>query len=232
MSRYARTTALVLTGAVGIASAGYAIGIGADDGSAVASGSSNAQERDRGPHFRLGGLAERLGVGEDALRDALEDLRPEGDPHEEMAQALADALNLDVDDVTAALERSHGDRHRDFAEDLAAALGVSEQKVRRALDARPHTPRALARRLGVTRAELRAALPRPRLHHGPDVSGLAEELGVTEQQLEDAFERIHDEKRAEFAQRLADRLDIDVDTVQDALDELGPGPHPHGRPGP
>ena len=68
--------------------------------------------------------------------------------------------------------------------------------------------------------------------HRPGLANLAEELGVTRAQLEAAFEKLRDQKeelRDEFAKELADRLNLDVAKVQDALDALHP-PH-FGRPG-
>jgi hypothetical protein len=65
--------------------------------------------------------------------------------------------------------------------------------------------------------------------HRPGLAGPAKELGVTQAQLEAAFEKLRgqkDELREEFAKELADRLDLDVAKVQDALGALHP---PHFR---
>jgi hypothetical protein len=68
---------------------------------------------------------------------------------------------------------------------------------------------------------------------GPDraffmrFDGLAEELGVDADELEDAMRDFHDQKEGEvrdaFASALADALGKPVDEVSAALDEVGPG---------
>jgi hypothetical protein len=148
-------TAVVLTGAVALASGAYALG-SQTDGSAEAAG-------DRGPFvhygggpgpggprgFGLDGLADRLGVEEDALRDALEDVR---------------GTLPDKDEVRA-----------DFAKELAAELGTTEAKVEAALERmrekheqqfeqrRDELAEALAKRLNLDADKVKEALEAPRL---------------------------------------------------------------------
>jgi UDP-N-acetylmuramyl pentapeptide synthase len=165
-----------------------------------------------------------------------------------MAQALADALGIDVAKVNAAFDKLRpgpGRRKDDFAAALAKKLGLSTAKVQSALAARRDhrgDPAALAKALGVTQEKLRRAFEslRPdhgprggRDHRGPESAALAKALGVTQAQLNAAFDKLMaaheaDEKkrRDEFAQKLADKLNIDVAKVKAALDDFAP---PFGR---
>jgi hypothetical protein len=114
MQPKSRTTAVVLTGAVGLASAAYGLGSQAGGGSAVA---GDGESRSGGPRvmFECGAppgfdnLAEKLGVDASELREALLDFheRQHADRHAELAAALAKALDLPVDRVTAALDVLH-----------------------------------------------------------------------------------------------------------------------------
>ena len=79
-----------------------------------------------------------------------------------------------------------------------------------------------------------------RLHFGAPLRGLAEELGVTRSELRDALEKVGrrtadriEQQNDELARFLADRLNLDVDKVREALPKLGPGlrsGHPPGLP--
>jgi hypothetical protein len=140
-----RSTALILTGAVVLASGAYAIGTQAGGGSADArDGDSDARRFTFGPGERFADLADALGVDQDELRNALEDFG-----------------------------RQHMSERRDaFAAALAGALGKSTDEVQRALDSAPKRRqdgcvgpgrlgpglRELASALDVTPAELRNAL--------------------------------------------------------------------------
>jgi len=198
----------------------------------------------------LSALANRLGVKEADLRAALEDLRPDRpDRRDQLAQGLADALGIDVAKVNQAFDKlkaKRDDRKDDFAAALAEKLGLSTAKVQSALDAqRDHRgdPGALADALGVSPQKLRDAFaalwrdhgPRGARDHrrGPAPAALAKALGVTPAQLKAAFDKLekaHQDDiaklRDQFAQRLADRLHIDVAKVKDALDDFAP---PFGR---
>lgn len=280
MTKGMRTTILALTGAVVLASGAYALGSQAGDGAAAAA-KNNAPGRvagyGPGPGIAFGGprpgrrftriapgldqLATRLGVSREALRSALQDLRPR--PRQvraNIAQELADALGIDVAKVQAAFDKlaprrrleRRGEVHRyDFGAAIAKQLGLSTAKVEQALQAqRDHRgdPAALAKALGVTPQELRQAFEhlwkdhgppgaRDRVQdHGPATAALAKELGVTQAQLRAAFDKLraaHEADMAkirdEFAQKLADRLHIDVAKVKAALDDFLPrfgGKHP------
>jgi hypothetical protein len=270
MTRGSRTKALALAGAVALASGAYALGSQAGDGSAAAAktGAQSAPPAAIGyggpgpgiayggppPGRRFGGirpgldrLAARLGVSEEALRDALQDVRPKPQGvRANIAQDLADALGIDVAKVQAAFDklapRKREVHRRDFAADLAKQLGLTTAKVEQALQAqRDHRgdPAALAKALGVTPQKLRQAFqqlwkdhgpPDARRHdHGPATAALAKELGVTQAQLQAAFDKVraaHEadfaKLRDEFAQKLADRLHIDVAKVKAALADFAP----------
>jgi AraC-like DNA-binding protein len=245
MTRRKQTTALALAGAVALASGAYALGSQADDGSAAADNARAAgYGHGFGPGLRPGfdDLADRLGVDETALRSALEDIANERT--DDFAQRLADALKVDRAKVEQALEDMRLDRPRirppeAFAAALAKELGVSTAKVRAALEKRrghAGDPGDLAADLGVSRRELREAFhavfgelrpPRPRF------GNLAKELGVTQEQLDTALDELkaqHEELRDELAKELADRLNLDVAKVKEALETT---PRFFGRrPGP
>jgi DNA-binding transcriptional MerR regulator len=247
MRRTKTTTALALTGAVALASGAYALGSQAGDGDAVAAKNANPPAlgyggpppgrpghgwRGGGPPM-LEGLADRLGVDESDLQAALEDLRK--DHGDDFAQQLADALGIDVAKVTAAFDklRPTRDRHADFAAALAKKLGVSTAAVRKAFDQGRRDPQAVAKALGVTPEKLRQAFEslRPPRHdrRGPDTAALAKALGVSQAKLKAALDKVkaaheaqEQKQRDAFAKALADRLNIDVQKVEDALDDFGP----------
>jgi DNA-binding transcriptional regulator YdaS (Cro superfamily) len=193
----------------------------------------------------LQGLADRLGVKEADLQAALEDIRKDkvGDRRDEFARQLADALGIDVAKVTAAFEKlgPKGGRHQDFAAALAKKLGVSTAKVQQAFDqqrARRGDLDAFAKALGVTPEKLRQAFESLRADHprdrrpgrrGPGTAALAKALGVSQAKLRAALEKVRaaheadeQKERDAFAQALADRLNIDVQKVKDALDDFTP----------
>ena len=236
MTKGKRTTVFALAGAIALASGAYALGSQAGDGSAAAARNGERAGYGHGfgpgrPGMRPGfdALADRLGVDEADLRAALEDIA--ADRKDEFAQRLADALGIDAAKVEQAFENARPERHRmrapqAFAAAIAKELGLSAEKVRAALEKHNGD---LAAELGVSEEKLReafhAVMGKVRPPHGPRFGNLAKELGVTQAQLDAAFEKLHDQ----FAQELADRLNLDVAKVQDALDALHP-PH-FGRPG-
>jgi Clp amino terminal domain, pathogenicity island component len=217
-----RTTAFVLAGAVALASGAYALGNEAGDGAAEAArGDQVRLGHGYGPpgRLRFDPLADRLGVDEADLREALEDIRAD------RTQRLADALGVDRAKVEEAFEdrrperpaRPRFRRPAAIASALAKELGLSTAKVREALEQR-RGPGELADALGVSEERLheafRAVIGKPRLPHRPGFENLAEELGVTQAQLEAAFEELRDQ----FAEELADRLNLDVAKVKEALE--------------
>ena len=247
MTRRKQTTALALAGAVALASGAYALGTQADDGSAAALNGRAAgygHGFGSGPGLRPGfdDLADRLGVDEAALRDAFEAIAKER--KDDFAQQLADALKIDREKVEQAFENARPERPRmrapqAFAAALAKELGVSTAKVRAALEKRRGhhgDPGDLAADLGVSEEKLHEAfhavfgklrLPRP------GFGNLAKELGVTQAQLDAALDELkaqHEQQRDELAQELADRLNLDVAKVKEALETT---PRFFGRrPGP
>ena len=215
--RIPKTAAVVATAATA-AFAAYAVGSQTNSsGTAGASGSATAgygaagygygygpgpggprDGRRHGDHAAdLSALAAKLGVSSSALKSALESLRPDRGDHaaerDAMAQKLADALNVDKAKVTAALAKVRPDRRggpRDGAKGDDTAFLT-----------------AFAKELGVSTADLKAALTKLRADH-------------------EATEKA---ERAAFAQKLADKLGISVDKVKSVFAD---GPFGgHGGPG-
>jgi phytoene dehydrogenase-like protein len=237
---------------VALASGAYALGSQAGDGAAVAANAPTSPSAPGQVPGRWGfgdgagpfaDLADRLGVDADKLRAALEDIRTEdGDRRDELASGLAKALGIDASKVTAALDKLGPDRPPQprvgapdrLATALAKQLGISADKVRTAIEDRrghPGDPDSLAKALGVTPEKLRAAFHAVLgdLHeHMPDppdrpgLDGLAKALGVTQAQLDAAFEKVRTAHEDQLAQKLADRLNLDVAKVKAALDDVGP----------
>jgi hypothetical protein len=220
MRQRRKTTIIVAGGALAIASAGYGLGTQAGDGTAIA---DNAQDRsgatarsfERGAPPGSGELANRLGVDADRLAQALRDFHEshESDHRAEFASGLAKALGIDSSRVDDALKALVPER----TILPGGPIGTPRQD-RRHDEARErhHGPpfvaiRQLAKRLGVTRAELRKALQQVR-PDGP----------------RPGFKR----DEGELAQFLADRFKLDVTTVSDALAVLRPPLSPHGPGGP
>jgi hypothetical protein len=233
MTRGKQTTALAVAGAIALASGAYALGTQVDGGTAAAhrgqdAGFGHGPGRPHGPGPRPGfdALAGELGVAEDALRAALEDIS--ADHRTDLPQRLADALGIDVAKVEDALESARPERPRvrrprAIAAALAKELGISTAKVRAAL--RQHRG-DLADALGVSEERVREAFHAVMGKPGPRFGNLAEDLGVTQAELDAAFEELEDD----FAQQLADRLKLDVAKVQEALEDLHPPRSGRHRP--
>ena len=193
-----RSTAIILTGAVVLASGAYAIGTQTGGGSADArDGDPEVRRFTFGPAEPFADLADALGVDEDQLRNAMEDFR-----------------------------RQHLSEERDaFAAALADALGKSTEEVQRALDSQ--------------RGRRPDGCPGPGLP-GRDLSGLASALDVTAAQLRAALRQVWEDRRDDHAERkgdlerfLADRFNLSVDQVEEALDDALPPPPERGfRDGP
>lgn len=186
------------------------------------------------------GLAGKLGVSEAKLRTALEEIAKAH--RDDFATELANALGIDRAKVEAAFDklrpkrpdRPHVRRPGALAAALAKELGISTAKVRAALRSHrghPGDPADLAKELGVTEEKLRDAFHaimdriRPRGPGRPGFTGLAKALGVTQAQLDAAFEKLranHEQARDRFAAELAAKLGIDAQKVQDALDDMRP----------
>jgi energy-converting hydrogenase A subunit M len=184
----------------------------------------------------------------DALQAIRSSKTPE-QRRQELIQALATALGKPADQVTSAIDSvlpDRGARRDDFAAALARELGVDTAKVQAALDKlrsdfrngrrdrdrngadrRTAVANALATELGVDAARVRAALDKlkparsDRRDRRDDVrQRLATALGVTTDQLETAFDKVRTDARNAFATELAQRLNIDVQKVRDALADL------------
>lgn len=259
-----RTSIIVVGGALAIASIGYGLGTQADDGTALAGDRSDRSgapglmfERGSPPGFDT--LADKLGVDADRLEEALRAFheQEDGDRRDEFASALARALDIPVAKVTAAFDQLRAHHETRFANRLAEALGVDTDKVRAALDelhddgdgpvAFGDFAGDLADELGLEENDVSDALMEIRperghvRRHAMPLRQLASALDVSRADLRKALRAIrpggengwkqHNEALAKF---LAERLDLDVDKVSDALPDLPrPTPPPHGgRPGP
>ena len=216
MTRGKQTTALALAGAVALASGAYALGTQVDDGNAAAAKSPNAAPAFAGgpgrPGFGHGPrgfgegfetLADKLGVSEAKLRAALDDIAKEH--RTDFATRIADALNIDRAKVEAAFD-----------------------KLRPKRPDRPRAPEAfaaaLAKQLGLTTAKVRAALEKHR-NNPTTPEDLAKELGVTEQQLHDAFHAVMGKIRPRGPGRpgldnLAKELGVTKAQLEAAFDKL------------
>jgi transcriptional regulator with XRE-family HTH domain len=230
------------------------------DGSAPERGGAPPLAFERGAPPGIGALADKLGVDTDQLARALRDYHDqhEADRREEFAAALAKALGVSADKVESAfdgLRAKHEDR---FATKLAKALNVEAAKVKAALDElkgdRPHSPdefaQSLADELGLDVSDVRAALmkirpfgapghPGPGHHHrAMPLRQLAKALGVSRADLRSGFRELRNgveehwkQEQQVLAEFLADRFDLDVSKVQDALAAVAPplrSPHPPG----
>ena len=212
-----KTTAVVLAGAVGLASAAYGVGSATGGGSAVAENSSGQSDRAPGglrdrlpgdPGQALDNFADALGVDAEELQDALRDFHDEhrADHREAFASALAKALGKSADEVQAAFDGLGEKREERFAGRLADELGVDADKVASALDElrdeQPHDPgsfaAALADKLGVDADKVEDALlairphdpGRHRRHRALPLRQLAAALDVTRGELRKAFKEL------------------------------------------
>jgi transcriptional regulator with XRE-family HTH domain len=258
-----RTTVIVVGGALAVASVGYGVGSQAGDGTAIAGSDQGSDTRTRSGPPALGergqppgfqDLADKLGVDTDELADAFRDFHDSehADRRDEFAAALAKALGISDEKVTAAFEQLHQQHEGRFAARLAEALNVDADKVRAALDKlKDDTPRrpdelaqALADELGVDVTDVRRALfearpDRGRMHRerAMPLRQLAAALGVSRAELRTALSELragaegrweeHNEALAKF---LAERFDLPADDVASALEEL-PRPAPPGHGG-
>ena len=189
-------------------------------------------ESDRRDEFAAK-LAKALGIASDRVKSAFEGLhaRHEG----RFAAKLATALGVDADRVKTALDKLEGDRPHspgDFAQKLADELGLDVSDVQSALaEIRPFgAPGPGGPGRGAPgRGHHDRALP---------LRQLARSLGVSRADLRDAFRELRagvendfKQERQALAKFLADRFDLDLSKVQDALAAAGPplrSPHPPG----
>jgi transcriptional regulator with XRE-family HTH domain len=193
-----------------------------------------------------------------ALRDYHD--QHETDRRDQFAAKLAEALGVSSDKVKSAFDGLHARREDRFAARLADALGVDAAKVKAALDKlegdRPRSPgdfsQKLADELGLDASDVRAALMEIRPFDGPGFHGpgrghhapamplrqLARALGVSRTDLREAFRQLRADVENDWKQEqqalakfLADRFNLDLSKVQDALAAAAPplrSPHPEG----
>ncbi|HEX2104759.1 MAG TPA: Clp protease N-terminal domain-containing protein [Solirubrobacteraceae bacterium] len=182
-----------------------------------------------------------------ALR-AIRDSRTPEQRRTELVRALAAALNKPAADVQRAVDSvlpARDDRKADLAAAIARELGVDAAKVRSAFDTlrrqfrdrdrdgrrgdrRDALVDAIASATGIDAARVRAALEKlhdarrgDRRDRRAEVRGrLASALGVTTDQLDRAIDKVRADQRNAFATALAQRLNVDVRKVQDALEDL------------
>lgn len=155
-----KTATIALTGAVALASGAYALGTqvgggsanAADDPQRMALPSHPKLENLRGRlpdgPFGLDNLADRLGVDENDLEDALKDSRSQlpdpKDVHRDFAEQLANELGISKDRVDDALQRMQDNAEKEFeqrrnelAEQLADRLNLDVDEVKEALEDQP-----------------------------------------------------------------------------------------------
>ncbi len=202
-------------------------------------------------------LADRLGVDADKLARAMRDFhdQQDADRRDEFTNVLADALGIPAARVRTAFDGLHRNREDRFAAKLADALGANVDDVKAALDKLedqgpvqfPQFASKLADELGLDVSDVRAALIEIRPfagvpHRRPalPLRQLSSALGVSRADLRKAFRELRrsaidgwEKHNKELAQFLADRFDLDVDKVSDALAATAPplsSPHPPGLP--
>jgi hypothetical protein len=174
-------------------------------------------------------LADVLGKSTEEVERAFEKLH--NSKESAFADRIAEALDLDPGKVEAALEKVKDSARRngvpgpgEFVDDLAAELGVSPDRLEDAL------------------REVRPLGPGPRCARpGPSESGLrdlANALDVAPSELRAALRQIWDERgtlrsdgHGELAEFLAQRFNLSVEQVEEALDDSLPAP-PRFRGGP
>lgn len=218
-----------------------------------------AFERGAPPGFSA--LATKLGVDADKLAQAMRDFHEsqEADQRDEFTNKLAKALGISSAKVKSALDGLHQRSEDRFAGRLADALGVDADSVKAALDKlKDNGPvrfgdfaPKLADELNLDVSDVRAALIKVRpFHeerrgerHGHDAAPLrqlATALGVSRADLRAAIRELRsgaengwEEQQKALAGFLADRFNLDVNRVSQALQAAAPQPplmSPH-RPG-
>ena len=177
-------------------------------------------------------FAAALGKPVDQVTSAVNSVLPDhgpgrpGDRRGDFAAALAKALGVDQAKVQAGLDKARQDLGKDrpdrngghrfdrgafestVVNDIASATGVDAAKVRSTLQSlRPKAGDHRDRRGG--RDDIRQKL--------------ATALGVTTAQLDAAFQKVATQARDQFATELAQKLNIDVQKVKDALPDVRGG---------
>jgi len=187
--------------------------------------------RPEGKDDVLAAIAKALGTTEAKVREAFENTRASGNhrgrgPSAAQLRRTARALGTTTAKLRAAMrdarEAIHGARRAEEAADLAKALGVDQAAVEKALE----------------EGEGEAGRGRGDRGHGNRAAALADALGKTEAEVEAALGELHEARQAEmearrdeFARKLAAKLGISEEKVDEVL---GDGPFPaspggHGR---
>jgi hypothetical protein len=253
-------TALVLAGAVGLASAAYGIGSQAGDGSASAgsgsSGNATAERGfDHGPPPGFDALADALGVDADALEQAMRDFHEQqgSDARNAFASSLAKALGISADKVNEAFAQIEDSHKTRFAAKLASELGLDTAQVKAALEKlasdRPGDPgdfaEALAAELGVEVEKVEDAFDalrpdpgtrRPERHGAAPLRQLASALDVTRAELRTALREVRAGADSGWEQREAELKAFLADrfglSAEKVEDALADLPRPERGPGP
>jgi hypothetical protein len=154
------------------------------------------------------------------VQRALDSVLPDrADRKADLSAAIARELGVDATKVQAGFDKLRA-QFRDRDRDRSGP--------RRRGDLRDALVDAIAASTGADAARVRAALEKVRDASRPDRRDrrgdvrqrLATALGVTTDQLEAAFDKVRTDQRNAFATALARRLNIDVQKVQDALQDL------------
>jgi hypothetical protein len=253
-------TALVLAGAVGLASAAYGIGSQAGDGSASAgsgsSGNATAERGfDHGPPPGFDALADVLGVDADELEQAMRDFHEQqgSDARNAFASSLAKALGISADKVNEAFAQIEDSHKTRFAAKLASELGLETAQVKAALEKlasdRPGDPgefaEALAAELGVEVEKVEDAFDalrpdrgtrRPERHGAAPLRRLASALDVTRAELRTALREVRAGADSGWEQREAELKAFLADrfglSAEKVEDALADLPRPERGPGP
>jgi transcriptional regulator with XRE-family HTH domain len=221
MQRQRRTTIIVVGGALAIASVGYGLGSQAGDGTAIADNNTTEQDGsgagrggapplpfDRGAPPGLSDLADKLGVDATELTKALRDYHDqhESDRRDEFAAKLAKALGVSTDKVQSAFEGLHAKR-----------------------EGRPGAPGDPGRRGGAGPAPGHPGFGHGHRDRALPLRQLAKALGVSRADLRDAFRQLRagaenhwKQEQQALAKFLADRFNLDLEKVQDALSATAP----------
>lgn len=205
-----------------------------------------AFERGAPPGFSA--LAAKLGVDSTKLAQAMRDFHEsqEASRRDEFTNKLAKALGISSDKVKSALDGLHQRREDRFAGRLADALGVDADKVQAALEKlKGEGPvrfgdfaQKLADELNLDVSDVRAALMEIRpfqgerhRHDAAPLRQLATALDVSRADLRAAFRELRrsalngwEQHQQELAQFLANRFNLDVDKVSEALQSTAPQP--------
>jgi transcriptional regulator with XRE-family HTH domain len=186
-------------------------------------------------------LATELKLDPAKVKDALAKLRTQHDQQRQaranaFADALAKELNVDPAKVRDAIAKREAGEAQAGGPPPGGPEGPGERHGGRAGGPGPDLS-ALAGDIGVTPQALSDALQKVRLNLAPGARGdhgargdeLATALGVDPGALRAAMQKLADQRRADFAAKLAGKLGLDPAKVADALKAGGPMDGPGGH---